>query len=63
MIDFKIPSMSCGHCVGVITKTVKAADPSAEVQFDLSNHLVHVETTQSKETMAMALTKAGYAPV
>ncbi len=62
MIDFKIPSMSCGHCVGVITKTVKAADPAADVQVDLPSHAVHVKTTQSRETLVAALTQAGYAP-
>ena len=62
MISFNIPSMSCGHCVGVITESVKAADPSAEVQVDLSSHTVQVRTAQSREAMAATLTKAGYAP-
>jgi len=62
MIDFKILSMSCGHCVGVITKAVKTADPAAEVQVDLPNHIVHVRSTQSRETLTGALTQAGYAP-
>lgn len=62
MISFNIPSMSCGHCVGVITKSVKAADPAAEVEIDLPNHNVQVETTHTREAMAATLTKAGYAP-
>ena len=63
MIDFKIPAMSCGHCVSVITKTAQAADAGAEVQVDLPNHTVKVETSQSRESLAAALAKAGYAPV
>lgn len=62
MMSFNIPSMSCDHCVGVISKSVKAADPTAEVQIDLANHTVRVETTQSRETISATLTKAGYAP-
>lgn len=61
MIDFKIPSMSCGHCVGVITKAVKANDPQAEVRIDLPNHMVHVETTRGREETAKVLANAGYA--
>ena len=56
MISFNVPSMSCGHCVGVITKSVKAADPTAEVRVDLPSHTVRVETTQSRESMAATLT-------
>jgi copper chaperone len=63
MIDFKIPAMSCGHCVSVITKTAQAADPGAQVQVDLPNHTVKVETSQSRESLSAALAKAGYAPV
>ena len=62
MISFNVPSMSCGHCIGVITKSVRAADTQAEVQIDLPSHTVRVETMQSRETMAATLTKAGYAP-
>ncbi len=62
MIDFKIPAMSCGHCVGVITRTVQAVDPGAKVQVDLPTHTVRVETSQSRESLAAALATAGYAP-
>lgn len=62
MISFDIPSMSCGHCVGVITQSVKAADPAAEVHVDLPSHSVRIETTQTRDAMAATLAKAGYAP-
>ncbi|HZV93327.1 MAG TPA: heavy-metal-associated domain-containing protein [Caldimonas sp.] len=62
MISFDIPSMSCDHCAGVITRSVKAADPAAEVVVDLANHHVRIETTQSREAIAATLAKAGYAP-
>ena len=62
MIELKIPAMSCGHCVGVITHTAQAADPRATVQADLSTHTVRVETSQSRQSLAAALAQAGYAP-
>jgi copper chaperone CopZ len=36
-MEFNIPAMSCGHCVGVITQTVKALDPAAQVNVDLAS--------------------------
>ena len=63
MIEFKIPAMSCGHCVSVITKTAQAADPGAQVEVDLPHHTVKVETSLSREFLAAALAKAGYSPV
>ncbi|MGZ5132561.1 MAG: heavy-metal-associated domain-containing protein [Caldimonas sp.] len=62
MFDFKIPDMSCGHCVGVITTTVKSLDPRAEVSTDLPSHTVRVESTATREARAAALAEAGYAP-
>ena len=62
MIEFKIDSMSCGHCVGVITKTVKQLDPAATVQADVSSKIVKVASAQSRDALAAALTGAGYAP-
>ena len=62
MVDFKIPSMSCGHCVGVVTQAVKSVDASAEVTVDLQGHTVRVETTESRDLLAQALAQAGYAP-
>lgn len=62
MIEFKIDSMSCGHCVGVITKTVKQLDPAATVEADVSSKIVKVESAQSRDALAAALTGAGYAP-
>lgn len=59
-MEFNIPDMSCGHCAGVITKTVKQLDASATVQIDIPSKKVIVETTQSRQTVADALTEAGY---
>ena len=62
MIEFEIKNMSCGHCVGAITKAVKQLDPAATVETDLAGKKVRVESAQSREVLASALAEAGYAP-
>ena len=59
-MEFTVPDMSCGHCVGVITKTVKALDTSATLSVDLPTKKVTVQTTQDRATVAAALAEAGY---
>jgi len=61
MIEFEIKNMTCGHCVGAVTKTVKLVDPSADVQVDLASKKVLVESSEERSSFAEALTEAGYA--
>ncbi|HSH91966.1 MAG TPA: heavy-metal-associated domain-containing protein [Ramlibacter sp.] len=62
MIEFKLPDMSCGHCVSSVTEAVKQVDPAAKVDVDLASKRVTVETTQPREPIAEALSEAGYPP-
>ena len=62
MIEFEIKNMSCGHCVGAITKAVKQLDPGATVETDLASKKVKVESDQSREVLVSALAEAGYTP-
>ena len=62
MIELKIPAMSCGHCVQAVTEAVKAADPSAELDFDLPAKTVRVQTSAERQAVVAQLTEAGYAP-
>lgn len=62
-MEFEIKNMSCGHCVGVITKTVKQLDPAAIVETDLTSKKVKIESGQTREVLTAALIEAGYAPV
>lgn len=43
MLKFHIEEMTCGHCVGTVTKAVKQADPNASVEIELASHLVRIE--------------------
>lgn len=62
MLEMTIPSMTCGHCVGVVTKAIKEADPLATVDIDLASHSVRVQTTQDRAAIEAAVTEAGYTP-
>lgn len=62
MTEFEIKNMSCGHCVGAITKAVKELDPAATVETDLASKIVKVDSNQGREVLAAALAEAGYAP-
>jgi copper chaperone len=64
MQTFRVEDMTCGHCVGTITKAIKAADQDAKVTVDLAQHLVMVEPTEADaQQLRDAITQAGYTPV
>lgn len=61
---FRVDDMTCGHCVGTITKALAAADKDAQVTFDLSRHLVMVEPARADaQQLGAAIAAAGYTPV
>ena len=60
MVKLHIPDMSCGHCSGVITKTVKALDPGANLEFNMEGHIASIESSQPEATLLAALEAAGY---
>lgn len=62
MLEFDVQSMTCSHCVSVVTQAVKATDPDAKVDVDLPGRKVRVETKAPRETIAAALSEAGYQP-
>ena len=62
MLELTLPTMTCGHCVSVVTKAIKQADPQALVEIDLASHRVRVKTTEDREVIEVAVTEAGYVP-
>lgn len=62
MIELTLPSMTCGHCVGVVTKAIKQVDPLALIEIDLPSHRVRVESAAAGETIRSAVVEAGYPP-
>jgi copper chaperone len=63
MYEFNVPDMTCGHCVGTVTRAIKASDPAASVEADVSRHLVRVQSAKlSQEEIQQQIAKAGYSP-
>ncbi len=63
MITFEVSDMTCGHCVGTITKALKAMDPQATVRIDLASHQVEVESANAGiDEIRDAISEAGYTP-
>ncbi|MCA3250578.1 MAG: heavy-metal-associated domain-containing protein [Pseudomonadota bacterium] len=62
MLEFQIPTMTCGHCARSVTQAVQAADPSALVQIDLPQKKVVVDSDLPREQIVARLAEAGFAP-
>jgi copper chaperone len=62
MIEFTLPTMTCGHCVRTVTETVHRVDAQATVEIDLPTHQVRIASTVPPAQLAAALTEEGYAP-
>lgn len=61
MISLKVEGMTCGHCVGSVTRAVKQVDPHVRVQVDLAGRTVRVDgSRQPPERFAEAIADAGY---
>jgi copper chaperone CopZ len=52
--------MSCGHCVGTITKAVQSAVKGANVNVDLAGGRVEVGGTEDADVVRKAIEDAGY---
>lgn len=62
MIEFTLPTMTCGHCERTVTDTVRRIDPQAQLEIDLPTHQVRIGSEQPRERFAEALREEGYAP-
>lgn len=62
MTTFKVPDMTCSHCVSTITKAVKKVDSAATLDISLPEHLVRVESKASRQDLQHAIAEAGYTP-
>ncbi|MCA2998839.1 MAG: heavy-metal-associated domain-containing protein [Burkholderiales bacterium] len=62
MIEFTVPDISCGHCAGVVQKTVKTLDQTATVEVDVAAKRVKIASNVERAAFAEALVAAGYPP-
>ena len=62
MLEFTVRDMTCGHCVGTVTKAVKGVEPQASVDIDLEHHLVRIDGASNAQAVESAIRDAGYTP-
>lgn len=60
MYELQVENMSCGHCVGAVTRAVRALDPQAQVDVDLAAGTVKVESGVQLASISAAIAEAGY---
>ena len=60
MYELTVEDMSCGHCVGRVTKSVQALDKDAKVDVDLPTKKVKIDSTADLDRIAEAIAAAGY---
>ena len=63
MITFEVDDMTCGHCVGTISKAIASLDNGAQIQLDLATHRVQIEPiAATAQQLSNAIRNAGYSP-
>jgi copper chaperone len=60
MIELTLPTMTCGHCVKTVTRTVQQLDPAATVEIDLPTHRVRIGSQRAAQAFRAALAEEGY---
>jgi copper chaperone len=57
---FEVQGMTCGHCEMAVKKAVMRLDPQALVDIDRSHNRVVVQSEQTRDALAHAITEEGY---
>jgi copper chaperone len=60
MYELNVGGMSCGGCVKGVTRAVQAIDANAQVNVDLTQRKVRVQTAASLDSVVAAIANAGY---
>jgi copper chaperone len=58
MLQLKIESMTCNHCISMVTKAIQQWQTDAKIEVDLSTQLVKIKSQLSKEEILDALDEA-----
>jgi copper ion binding protein len=59
---YRVQGMTCGHCVGAVTREVEALEPVTEVDVELESGDVTVTSSRplTDAEIAAAIDEAGY---
>ncbi len=60
MYQLTVEDMSCGHCVGRVTKAVQSIDEAAKVSIDLPSKRVSIDSDADLDRIVAAIDAAGY---
>lgn len=60
MAIFSVPDMSCDHCTKTISEAIHKVDDGAEIDSNLDNRTIDVQSTAGNEAILLALKDAGY---
>ncbi|MDB9495306.1 heavy-metal-associated domain-containing protein [Spirulina major CS-329] len=60
LIQIHVPSMVCQACVKTITNAIKANDPAAMIEADLSQHQVTVDGALDLEQVKAMILAVGH---
>ena len=60
MQTFKVDGMTCGGCVGAVTRAVQTVDKDAKVEVDLASKTVKVDSNVSPVQIIDVITNAGF---
>ena len=60
MQTFKVDGMTCGGCVGAVTRAVQTVDKDAKVEVDLASKTVKVDSIVSPLQIIDVITNAGF---
>jgi copper chaperone len=59
-ITLNVPSIVCDGCASTITKAIQNAQPTAQVQVDLTTKVVTVESDLPESTLKEAIAAVGH---
>lgn len=60
MYELNVTGMTCQGCVKSVTNALKNIDANANVQIDLANSLVKIDSKASKDQLIVAIEDAGF---
>lgn len=60
MYELRVDGMTCGGCVAGVKRAVQAIDAKAQVEVDLNNKMVRVQSEEAIDTVSAAIKEAGY---
>lgn len=55
-----VQKMTCGHCIRSVTSALRALDPQARIEVDLTTGTVHIAGHVDAETAAQSVRERGY---